>query len=205
MIYLIRHGQTEFNREDRVQGRIDSPLTELGLAQARAIGERLKAIKAQAGGAWRVDASPLGRAQHTARIVAEIAGLPAPRTDPRLIEVDYGQLEGMTRAEVDACFPRLAGVTGVFGQAPGGETLEALLARVGGWLSEAQAEAAESHIVAVAHVGVIRALRGLHLGLDAAAMRALDKPQDVIFRLADGAVERFDCQVEALPSTAPRR
>jgi probable phosphoglycerate mutase len=203
MIYLIRHGQTEFNREDRVQGRIDSPLTELGVAQARAMGERLRTIKAAEGGAWRLDASPLGRAQTTARIVAETAGLPAPRTEARLIEVDYGLLEGLTRAELDERFPRFAGVTGVFGQAPGGETLEALLARVRGWLSDAQAVAAETHIVAVAHVGVIRALRGLYLGLDAAAMRALDKPQDVIFRLADGGVDRLECA--PLPSAAPPR
>src|SRR5580658_1911243 len=191
MIYLIRHGQTEFNREDRVQGRLDSPLTELGVAQARSIGARLKAIKAEAGGDWRVDTSPLGRARQTAAILAEIASLPEPRIDERLVEVDYGELEGLTRAEVDVRYPQFVGVSGVFGQAPGGETLEALLARIGGWLAEAREET--GHIVAVAHVGVIRALRGLHLGLDAAAMRALDKPQDVIFRLSDGAIDRFEC------------
>jgi probable phosphoglycerate mutase len=203
MIYLIRHGQTEFNREDRVQGRVDSPLTELGLAQANAMGERLRALKAAEGGDWRIDASPLGRAQHTARIVAERAGLPAPCTDARLIEVAYGELEGLTRAEREARFPQFAGVTGIFGQAPGGETLAEVLARVGGWLADAQREPEGGHVVAVAHVGVIRVLRGLHLGLDAAGMRALDKPQDVIFRLADGGVERFDCA--ALPSGAAAR
>src|SRR5580704_4756603 len=121
MIYLIRHGQTEFNAEDRVQGRVDSPLTALGVAQARAIGERLRSLKAEAGeGAWRVEVSPLGRARRSAEIIAKAAGLPPPRIDPRLVEVDYGQLEGLTRSEIDARWPQFAGVAGIFGQAPGG-------------------------------------------------------------------------------------
>jgi probable phosphoglycerate mutase len=195
MIYLIRHGQTEFNREDRVQGRIDSPLTDLGVAQAKAMGERLRALKAADGREWRVATSPLGRAMRTARIVAEAAGLPDPEVDARLIEVDYGQLEGLTRAEVDVCWPRFIGVEGIFGQAPGGETIEALTTRIGGWLDEARGTCRARPVVAVSHVGVIRILRGLYLGLGAPAMRAMDKPQDVIFQLHGGAIERFDCAV----------
>ena len=106
MIYLIRHGQTEFNREDRVQGRVDSPLTDLGVAQARAMGDRLRSLKAADGRDWRVATSPLGRAMRTAQIAAETAGLPAPQVDTRLVEVDYGQIEGLTRAEVDVRWPR---------------------------------------------------------------------------------------------------
>jgi broad specificity phosphatase PhoE len=195
MIYLIRHGQTEFNREDRVQGRVDSPLTDLGVAQARAMGDRLRSLKAADGRDWRVATSPLGRAMRTAQIAAETAGLPAPQVDTRLVEVDYGQIEGLTRAEVDVRWPRFVGVEGIFGQAPGGETIDALTTRIGGWLAEARRTCAATPILAVSHVGVIRILRGLYLGLGAPAMRAMDKPQDVIFQLHGGAVGRFDCAV----------
>ncbi|MCR5878557.1 histidine phosphatase family protein [Phenylobacterium sp. J367] len=62
MIYLVRHGQTEFNREQRLQGHVDSPLTELGLRQAGAVAALLKDLTAGQPG-WRVVSSPLGRAR----------------------------------------------------------------------------------------------------------------------------------------------
>src|ERR1017187_10230084 len=102
MIYLIRHGQRGFSREVRFQGRVDSPLTDLGVAQAQAVGERLAAVARDDPGDWLIEASPLGRAKRTAEIIAQVMGLPAPSIEPRLIEVDYGALEGLTRAEVDA-------------------------------------------------------------------------------------------------------
>lgn len=199
MIYLIRHGETEFNREDRVQGRVDSPLTELGRAQARAMGERLAEIAAADPGDWRVETSPLGRARQTADIVAAVAGLPPPAVEPRLEEVSYGEMEGLTRNEVDRRWPQFAGVEGMFGQAPGGETLEALAERVGAWLAAARQGAADRRLVAVTHAGVVRVARGLHLGLDAEGMRRLDKPQGVIFRLHEGGIERLECRLAAQP------
>ena len=87
MIYLVRHGETEFNAERRQQGHMDSPLTALGRAQAHAVGHLLKR---QVGGedGWRIIASPLGRAQHTAQIIGEHLGL-AVETDRRVIEVSF--------------------------------------------------------------------------------------------------------------------
>jgi probable phosphoglycerate mutase len=202
MIYLIRHGQTHYNAEDRVQGRVDSPLTALGEAQARAMGARLAELRRAEGGQWRLATSPLGRARQTAAIVAEAAGLGEPAVDERLIEVGYGVFEGLTRAELDARWPEYAGVNGIFGRAPGGETWDDLSARVADWLAAAQAQAPGRRTVAITHAGVARTLRGLYLGLDLDAVRALDKPQGVIFRLADGAVERLDCP---LPAPEPGR
>jgi probable phosphoglycerate mutase len=199
MIYLIRHGQTEFNREDRVQGRIDSPLTDLGVAQARAMGVRLRAIVAETAGAWALQTSPLGRARQTAAILAEVAGLPEPAVDERLIEVGYGVFEGFTQAELDVRWPQYAGVQGIFGCAPGGESFDDLSARVAGWLAEVR-QAPHRRTVAVTHAGVARTLRGLYLGLDLEAIRQMDKPQGVIFHLKDGRIERLDCAV--LPSEA---
>jgi broad specificity phosphatase PhoE len=199
MIYLIRHGQTEMNKVGRFQGRLDSPLTALGEAQARRVGARLKALAAEVGGAWAIDASPLGRTRRTAELVAEGMGLAVRRYDPRLAEVDFGPWEGLTRDEIVALRPDLAEVRAFFLRCPDGETYEALTSRARSWMDEALA--AREHIVAVSHAGVGRLMRGLCLGLTLDEIRALDTPQDVVFRLADGAVERFECA--ALPSEPP--
>jgi broad specificity phosphatase PhoE len=202
MIYLIRHGQTEFNREDRVQGRVDSPLTERGMEQARAMGARLGSIVREEGGEWVLETSPLGRARQTAAIIAEVAGLPEPLVDDRLIEVGYGVFEGFTRVELDEKWPEYAGVNGIFGRAPGGETFDALSARAGDWLAEVGQAPLQRRTVAVTHAGVVRTLRGLYLGQGVEAMRQMDKPQGVIFRFADGRIERLDCA--PLPSEPAR-
>ena len=192
MIYLVRHGQTEFNQQGRVQGRVDSPLTALGVAQAEAIGERLAGLAQAAPGGWRIVCSPLGRARATADIIAARTRLPGPVVEPRLIEVSYGAVEGLTMPEVHARWPQLAGIDTLFGRAPDGESFEALTARVAGWLGEVEADEAVS-VVAVTHAGVTRVVRGLCLGLDEAGMRLLDKPQDVVFRLDGGREERIEC------------
>lgn len=87
-IYLIRHGQTDYNRQFRLQGRSDIPLNRLGLAQARAAHEALRGVHFDA-----VYASPLRRAVDTACIVS---GWPEEKIelDPRLIEIGFGIWEG---------------------------------------------------------------------------------------------------------------
>ena len=199
MICLIRHGETEFNREDRIQGHADSPLTEYGRAQARAAGERLRLLVSSAGGAWRVETSPLARAVLTAEVVAEAAALPLPVVEPSLIEVSYGELEGLTRAELEDRWPRFRGGASLFGRAPGGESFEALIARARAWLASREGGA---HTAAVTHAGVIRALRGLYLRRSEAEIRGFDKPQDAIFVLADGRVDRLECPLLS-PVTRP--
>jgi probable phosphoglycerate mutase len=201
MIYLIHHGQTEMNKVGRFQGRLDSPLTELGEAQARQVGVRLKALAVEVGGEWAIDASPLGRTRRTAQLVAEGMGLAVRSHDARLAEVDFGPWEGLTRDEIVALRPDLAEAKAFFLRCPDGESFEALSSRVRSWMADA--EAASQHRIAVTHAGVGRLMRGLSLGLTLDEIRALDTPQDVIFRLADGAVERFECP--PLPSAAPAR
>ncbi len=202
MIYLVRHGQTEFNRDGRFQGRVDSALTDLGVAQAQAVGARLAALAAADPGDWRIVASPLGRTRQTAAIIAQAMGLPEAEVDERLIEVSYGAMEGLTRDEVDARWPHLAGLRGTFGRAPEGETQQALDARAASWLADAQA-LADQRIVAVAHASIGRVIRGLYAGLSIEETRVLETPQDAFHRLHDGQTLRIDCA--ALPSAVPER
>src|SRR5580704_8037983 len=97
MIYLARHGQTEFNRDGRLQGRIDSPLTELGLDQAAQVGAWF-APRIDDPARWTVSTSPLGRARKTAAIIAAASGLGGRVvTDERLIELSIGAWEGKAR------------------------------------------------------------------------------------------------------------
>ena len=103
-LYILRHGQTEFNLQHRVQGHCDSPLTELGVAQAHAAGAWLAAQGARFD---RIFSSPLGRALATAEVAREelaAAGFPAPAVEPvdGLIERSYGPFEGGPAADVPA-------------------------------------------------------------------------------------------------------
>jgi broad specificity phosphatase PhoE len=196
MIYLLRHGETLANSEGRFQGRLESPLSARGLAQAKAAGQRLAALVAAEPGAWVIETSPLGRARQTAAIVAEALGLPEPAIEPRLIEADYGALEGLTRPEVDAGWPHLAGVVGVFGHAPDGEGIEALDARARSWLDERLTSG--RRVIAIAHASIGRAIRGAYLGEPFEVYRLYETPQDAFHRLHAGRVERIDCGPAAL-------
>ncbi|HEX7760825.1 MAG TPA: histidine phosphatase family protein [Caulobacteraceae bacterium] len=191
MIYLARHGQTQFNRDQRLQGRIDSPLTELGLAQARQVGAWF-APRVAAGGDWMLAVSPLGRAQHTARLVAQAAGLTAEAvvTDERLIELSIGSWEGLSRDQIEALRPDLAGEP-FFMHSPDGEAWDPAAVRLGGFLEEHAGS--DRKVIAISHAGAGKVMRGVHLGLPLGEVRHLDAPQDAVFALTPGAIERLDC------------
>ena len=198
MIYLIRHGQTEFNRVQRFQGACDSPLTELGRAQARAFGRRLADL---VGRETPIVASPLGRARATAEIVREAAGLDGPiGLDARLAEVSMGSWDGLTWPEIEALgpgFPPEGPPLDWYMRSPDGETYAAFAGRLGDWLAT-QGKRREP-LAVVSHGVASRVLRGLYLGLGKDEGLAQSTPQDCFFRLADGAVERIDCEREPAP------
>ena len=98
-IVLVRHGETDWNRENRFQGHADPPLNDTGRAQARQLANELRAERFAA-----AYTSPLRRAEETARIVATELGL-EPVSDPALMEVDVGSWSGLTRDEVESRFP----------------------------------------------------------------------------------------------------
>ena len=145
MIYIIRHGQTEKNRANVLQGRSDIPLNDSGRQQA----EKVKDHFIKAGIHFDlVYTSPLIRAVQTAAIIAE--GIPQVK-DERLIEMDYGPYEGMDLTdpapEVMEFFRDF-----VHNPAPNGmEPLQAIVVRLGSFLEEIREEAAEKNILISTH------------------------------------------------------
>jgi probable phosphoglycerate mutase len=197
MIYLIRHGQTEFNRERRYQGGSDSPLTELGRRQARAVGLRLGELGVAG---FRLVSSPLGRTVQTAEIVREAAAVAAPiELEPRIAEVSMGVWETKTREEIEATSPGFLEMAAAhrdwYFRAPQGERYDDMAQRLGDWLRETLADGRP--VVAISHGIAGLMLRGLYMGWDKA--RTLDQttPQDAFFRLADGTLQRFDLALAA--------
>ena len=192
--YLVRHGETIWNRERRFQGQHDSPLTPEGVAQAKRIGRALR-ILAMPADQWTIVSSPLGRAYRTASIIAEALGIDAARieTDPRLMELSLGSWEGLTFADIEALTPGALGAgaqSEIFFRCPDGEGYDDFAARVCGWAHE---NAARDRLIVVAHGLVSRMLRGTYSGLDRAALLELAIPQNAVFRMAGGYIERVEC------------
>lgn len=148
-LYLVRHGETEWNVLNKVCGRTDLPLTENGLAQASALAQKLAPIPLD-----RVIASPLMRAQQTAAAIAAVHGLPV-ETDARLIEQNYGIYEGMSR--FDEGF--LSNKRQFAFCYPGGESMMQVAARTYALIEELGAQYPDECIALVCHGGVCRVLR----------------------------------------------
>lgn len=185
LIYMIRHGQTDWNAERRLQGQADTALNELGRTQASRNGRRLAQLVDDFG-AFDFVASPLGRTRETMERVRAAAGLPVEgfRTDPRLMEVHFGDWQSRTYAELEADQP---GSTAARSRdkwrfvPPGrdAESYDMLTGRAGAWLSEL-----ERPTICVTHGGVMRVV--LHLLADVPPDQAvvLDIAQDRILRLS---------------------
>jgi broad specificity phosphatase PhoE len=129
VIYLLRHGQTAFNAERRMQGHMDTPLNARGVQQAAAMGALLRGLIPDPAG-WRIVASPLMRAQDTAKAAGRALGLEV-ETDRRLIEVTVGEWEGRLMDDVAAEQPELFKSRQWFFHAPGGETYDQMAGRIG--------------------------------------------------------------------------
>ena len=106
-LYMLRHGETAWNTERRMQGTKNSALTERGRAQALAMGRALRAELAREPGPTIFLRSPLGRVRETSEIVGRELGLDPSqwRDDPRLAELSYGEWEGFTWAEIEVNRP----------------------------------------------------------------------------------------------------
>jgi broad specificity phosphatase PhoE len=167
-ILLARHGETDWNRENRFQGHADPPLNERGRAQAGALAERLTSEAVAA-----IYASPLRRARETAEIIGARIGL-SVESVAALREVDVGSWSGLTRAEIEQRFPD--GYRRWLGYGPGwddGETYEEMGERVLGALGELAARHPAERILVVTHGGPIRAAHAHALGITHGEARRL--------------------------------
>ena len=183
-VYFVRHGETVWNVERRLQGSLDSPLTERGRAQA--LANALTLIEAEAG-ALPFVVSPLGRARATLQIIRERIGL-ADHGDPvdaRLAEVRFGDWEGMTFKQIESSFPdqwadrQRAKWTHA---PPNGESFAEASERLKAWAGELKGDA-----VVVAHGAVGRILRGLNLGMPGEKIAYSGDPShDRVYRLVGG-------------------
>ena len=160
---LVRHGQTEWNRVERFRGRADVPLNETGLAQAAATGRRVA-------GQWRPDAiyaSPLSRAVVTAEAIAAPVDLPVLRL-PGLVDIDYGDWQGLTPDEARAAWPDLVHAWYTAPetvQIPHGESLDALRERAMAAVHALADRHAGQTIALVSHTVVNRVILLAILGL----------------------------------------
>jgi len=153
LFYLIRHGESEWNAENRLCGRSDVPLSETGRRQAKSLAERLKPIPFEA-----FYSSPLERALETARLISASVALP-PVPDPRLVELDYGQWEGKTLAEIRENDPktfRAWDANPAQVAPPGGESGLEAQQRIVSFLDFLAAKHPQGHVLVTSHKTVCR-------------------------------------------------
>jgi broad specificity phosphatase PhoE len=192
MIYLVRHGETEWNVERRMQGRKESRLTARGEGQAAAMAKLLSGLVAgDRPSSWRLVSSPLGRARQTASAIGASLGL-AVEIDERLAEIAFGEWEGQLRDEVAPLHPELFAGREWLVSPPRGETYEQVWARITAWLADQPPEP-DRRVIAVSHGVTGRLLRGAYASLSRHETLMQDTPQDAVFRLAGGRIERIDC------------
>jgi probable phosphoglycerate mutase len=150
-IYLIRHGETEWNRNGRWQGHADVPLSAEGYRQAHSLAQRLAADGAHFD---HIYASDLSRAMETAQIAAQALGM-VVQADPALREINVGSWSGLTRNEIIAKYP---GAFSTVHSAPDGEQREVFEERVGGALTAFAKRHDGEQIAIFTHGGTIRAM-----------------------------------------------
>jgi len=185
-VYLVRHGETVWNAERRIQGQSDSPLTEKGEQQAHQVGERVKKL-----GITHVISSDLGRTRRTAEIIADACGC-VVTLDPRLRELNMGVLEKrpldeLTAEEEQWRATLVNGTEG--GRIPEGESMTEMAERMHQALNACLEQPAGSRPLIVSHGMALGVLVSTILGLPAHAERRL--------RLRNCSISRVDHQQSA--------
>ena len=166
-LIMLRHGQTVYNATRRMQGHLDTQLSETGIAQARAAASMVAQL-----GVSKIVASDLSRAADTAEIIADAVGVPVT-TDPRLRETHLGAWQGKSHEEVDGAHPgaRAHWRNDATWAPPEGESRVQVAQRARPVVDELLADYAQwgdSAVLLVAHGGTISALTASLLGFDVA-------------------------------------
>ena len=188
LLTLVRHGQTAANAQNLLQGHVNHPLDEVGLAQVSLLGGALQKIAPVS----RVVASPLLRAQQTAQAISQgLSQHIEVETDPRWIELNYGDFDGQPVSSVS---PEQWATwrTDEHFRPPHGETLAELSVRVHEAIDALLADSVSAHIVVVSHVSPIKAAVAwaLGVGVEVSWRTALDR--------ASMTTVRFDAKHPAL-------
>lgn len=194
VLYFIRHGETDFNAEGRLQGRRDTELNAIGRRQAAECGDLLRDLFARDNRSpsdFAYVASPLQRARETMEILRRELGLdPSAYTlDDRLMEISYGAWEGLTLPEIEARMP------GMLDERerdkwdfapPGGESYRSLTERMSEWYASLTVDT-----VAAAHGGGVRALMALFNVMPKEEATHARIAQGVVYVFADGKMARY--------------
>ena len=182
-VYFVRHGQTDWNAEGRLQGQTDTDLNDTGRVQAIANGALLATLVGEPSG-FDFVASPMLRTRQTMELIRQTMGVDphAYRTDERLVELSFGDWEGHTFAELEAiddgCFARRE--KDKWGFVPPGQKAESyqmLSDRVAPMIA-----AIDRDTICVAHGGILRSVLQLTRTLSPNQAAALLIPQDKILR-----------------------
>jgi broad specificity phosphatase PhoE len=156
ILYLIRHGRTDWNDVGRYQGQSEAPLNALGRQQARELAAALRDVPWTA-----LYSSDLARARQTAQALSDLAGLPV-RLDVRLREIDVGRWSGQLFSDVRAADPELYArwrTEPAEVRPPGGESLQELAARMAGALDDIAAAHPDGTVAVFGHGAAIATVR----------------------------------------------
>jgi probable phosphoglycerate mutase len=184
LTYFARHGQTDYNAEIRVQGQADIDINAVGRRQADENGEKLARLIGKGEG-FDFVASPLRRTRETMERIRVRMGLPPEdyRTDPRLMELNFGDWQGFTFPEIEkrspgATAPRLRDKWDFVPPGAHAESYAMLAERVRNWLGDLHVRT-----VCVTHGGVIRSLFNVIEHVPGSEAADIDTPQDQILKL----------------------
>jgi alpha-ribazole phosphatase len=157
-MFLIRHGETDFNRQKRYQGHTDIALNMAGLQQAKALSRRLSKERID-----KIYTSTLLRAENTARIIANERTIEIVPCE-MLMEIDFGAFEGLTFEEIASLYPHWQSNNFDF-TCHGGENLVQLAQRIESFNDKIKRESAASSIAVISHAGCLRVLICILLGI----------------------------------------
>ncbi len=196
VLLILRHGQTEWNREKKLQGRKDIPLNETGRAQALENGKTLRRLLVKEAidpKEVKIFASPLVRAMETAQIACKEAGLPGViHSEPLLIEQCYGLLEGMTHEEIQKQYPHcwyMRQHDPLSYLPPEGESGDEFQARISSVIDRTTGVT-----LLVGHFGLLRTLialcktNGIKTDID---FETLTGAQDTVYMVREGALTLY--------------
>ncbi len=194
-VYLIRHGETYWNLEQRLQGQLDSDLTAEGIRQAERIANKLEGIFFDA-----LYSSDLKRAMHTANIISKCIKHEPILYDERLRERNFGLFQGYTWQEITDKYPceaasELSGDP--MNKVPGGESKFQLLERAKSFFSDILIKHAGKRILVISHGGIINVWTKhvLQVPLNKPRRFSLDNAAVHVFEFNNGNwfVKRFGC------------